>query len=63
MNALLSASRGLQPLVDAPVWAVVLLKITAILAAARDLVMEPLAESPSVIKMVVSARRSSSESK
>jgi len=34
MNTLLTASGGLQPLVDAPVWAVVVLKVTAILAAA-----------------------------
>jgi beta-lactamase regulating signal transducer with metallopeptidase domain/uncharacterized GH25 family protein len=34
MNALLMASRGLQPIVDAPVWIVLLSKITAILLIA-----------------------------
>ena len=34
MNALLSAFGGLQPIVDAPVWVVLLLKLTAILSAA-----------------------------
>ncbi|NQT14484.1 MAG: carboxypeptidase regulatory-like domain-containing protein, partial [Planctomycetes bacterium] len=34
MNALLVASRGLQPIVDAPVWVVLVLKATAILLAA-----------------------------
>ncbi len=34
MNTLLVASRGLRPIVDAPEWVVLLLKITAILLAA-----------------------------
>jgi beta-lactamase regulating signal transducer with metallopeptidase domain/uncharacterized GH25 family protein/thiol-disulfide isomerase/thioredoxin/Leucine-rich repeat (LRR) protein len=34
MNALLSAFGGMQPIVDAPAWVVLLLKLTAILAAA-----------------------------
>ena len=34
MNALLMAFGGLQSIVDAPVWVVLLLKITAILLAA-----------------------------
>ena len=34
MNALLTASRLLQPIADAPVWVVLLLKVTAILSAA-----------------------------
>ena len=34
MNALLLAFGGLQPIVDAPAWVVLLLKLTAILSAA-----------------------------